>query len=126
VPHKKCGAIDTINRLQKFVSHHPPLAFPSLDDLLDSFLESKSLYGTGIDCRFTAFFAPNNTSIPPKVIEELDKAAVELVWVSGKREDADRKLGFRISQEIQVRIPPLSVPHSSSDLRFFLPLRLCS
>jgi hypothetical protein len=36
-------------------------------------------------------------------IGDLDKAAVELVWVSGKREDADRKLGHRVHQEMQVR-----------------------
>ena len=37
-----------------------------------------------------------------KTIEELDKGGVELVWVAAKREDADRKLGLRISQEMHV------------------------
>ena len=36
------------------------------------------------------------------VVKELDQAAVEMVWVSDKREDADRKLGVRIMQEMQV------------------------
>ena len=55
------------------------LFYSSFSFSCSSFLQSKSLFGTGIDCRITAFFAPNNSSIPPKVIEELDKAAVELV-----------------------------------------------
>ena len=37
-----------------------------------------------------------------KTIEELDKGGVELVWVAAKREDADRKLGLKISQEMHV------------------------
>lgn len=38
-------------------------------------------------------------------MSELDRAAVEMVWVAGKREDADRKLAHRVTQEMAV-LPP--------------------
>mmetsp|Transcript_30855 Transcript_30855/g.57548 ORF Transcript_30855/g.57548 Transcript_30855/m.57548 type:complete len:561 (-) Transcript_30855:139-1821(-) len=85
---KKLGGLATIERLQRF-------------------LQGKGLFGRGIDCRITAFFNPAHKSnnISKKVVNELDKAAVEIVWVSDKREDADRKLGHRIAQELQVLSP---------------------
>lgn len=85
VSGKNGGALETISKLQKFVLSmnwlllSPVYSFYLLTLLLNSFLQSKCLFGTGIDCRITAFFAPNNSTIPSKVIEELDKAAVELV-----------------------------------------------
>jgi hypothetical protein len=66
------------------------------------FLAKKGLLGTGIDTRITGFFSPEHKTMSSKTVEELDKAGVELVWVSSKREDADRKIGYRISQETQV------------------------
>jgi hypothetical protein len=46
-----------------------------------SFLQAKGLFGSGIDCRVTAFFNPAHKSntISKKVVNELDKAAVEIV-----------------------------------------------
>lgn len=46
-----------------------------------SFLEAKGLFGRGIDCRITAFFNPARKAqaISKKVVDELDKAAVEIV-----------------------------------------------
>lgn len=52
--------------------------------------------------RVTAFFNPSNGAVSKHTVNDLDKAAVELVWVSSKREDADRKLGMRINQDMQV------------------------
>lgn len=43
------------------------------------FLKQHGLYGSGIDCRITAFFSPLNGKISEKVLNDLDKAAVELV-----------------------------------------------
>ena len=65
------------------------------------FLKDKGFAG-GSDIRVTAFFNPENCTVSHKTIEELDKGGVDLVWVAAKREDADRKLGLRISQEMYV------------------------
>ena len=72
---------------------------------LRKFLKEKGLVASGVDTRITAFFNPNGGCVSQKVVGELDMSGVELVWVSQKREDADRKLGLRISQEIQVLSP---------------------
>jgi len=72
---------------------------------LNNFLRSVGLGGVGTDTRITAFFAQGR--VAKAVVQALDKAAVELVWVSTKREDADRKLGTRIMQEMSV-LPPQS------------------
>ena len=67
------------------------------------FLKDKGFAG-GADIRVTAFSILRTVHHPVsyKTIEELDKAGVELVWAAAKREDADRKLGLRISQEMHV------------------------
>lgn len=70
-----------------------------------SFLRKQRLAGDGVDCRITAFFNPAGRAVGKAAVQELDKAAVEMVWVSGKREDADRKLGNRLLQETQVLLP---------------------
>ena len=72
---------------------------------LRNFLKSKSWVSPGVDTRITAFFNPSGHAVSQKTIGELDKSGVELVWVSQKREDADRKLGLRIAQEIRVLTP---------------------
>ena len=88
---------------------------------LTSFLKSRGLFGSGIDCRITAFFTMGKVS--KGVIVDLDRAAVELVWVATKREDADRKLGTRIAQEMAV-LPSESttvvVISSDQDFRTYL------
>ena len=88
---------------------------------LQGFLRSLSLVGPGIDARTTAFFGMGK--INKSVIAELDKAAVELVWVSAKREDADRKLGTRIMQEMAV-LPPaqttIVIISSDQDFRSYV------
>ena len=68
--------------------------------ILNDFMSAMNLLGKGIDNRITAFFNPQKMS--DKVLKDLDNAAVELVWVSVKREDADRKLVHRITQEMSV------------------------
>eukprot|EP01032_Pedospumella_encystans_P008315 gene8315-9887_t len=75
---------------------------------LQDFLKKQDLMGPGVDTRITAFFNPFNRHISKKVIEELNKASVELVCASSKREDADRKLGIRINQEMQLLNPALT------------------
>ena len=72
---------------------------------LRNFLKLKGWVAPGLDTRITAFFNPSGHAVSQKTIGELDKSGVELVWVSQKREDADRKLGLRISQEVQVLNP---------------------
>lgn len=69
---------------------------------LHEFLHEKGLYAQGVDFRISAFFNPETSCVSSQTVTELDKAGVELVWVSPKREDADRKIGHRISQEVQV------------------------
>jgi len=75
---------------------------------LQDFLKRNNMMGAGIDTRITAFLNPFNKNISKKVIEELNKASVELVCASSKREDADRKLGIRINQEMQLLNPALT------------------
>lgn len=72
---------------------------------LTNYLKLKGVTGEGIDTRISAFLNPFNKSIPKKVIEELNKASVELICASAKREDSDRKLGIRINQEMQLLNP---------------------
>lgn len=88
---------------------------------LQGFLRSLHLVGPGIDARTTAFFGMGK--INKSVIAELDKAAVELVWVSAKREDADRKLGTRIMQEMAVLQPSqttIVIISSDQDFRSYV------
>lgn len=75
---------------------------------LQDFLKRNNIMGAGVDTRITAFLNPFNKNISKKVIEELNKASVELVCASSKREDADRKLGIRINQEMQLLNPALT------------------
>lgn len=70
-----------------------------------AWLEGRGLAGPGVDARFTAFHCPRKRTISDQAARQLDRAAVEQVLVSDKREDADRKLGIRINQEMQV-LPP--------------------
>eukprot|EP00605_Chrysophyceae_sp_TOSAG23-4_P002780 GSChrysophyteH1.ASY1.ANO1.3064.1 assembled CDS len=70
---------------------------------ITAFLRAHSLYGSGIDSRTTVFFNPSRIS--DQLVRELDSASVELVWISPKQEDADRKLVKRISQEMAVLTP---------------------
>jgi hypothetical protein len=79
----------------------------TVDDL-NVFLRQKGLFGNGIDTRITAFYNTNKSGLKKTIVEELDKASVEMVYVSSKREDADRKLGHRISQEISVLKPSMT------------------
>ena len=72
-------------------------------DKIFSFLRTHNLSGSGIDCRTTIFFNP--AKLPDQVVRDLDSAGVELVWISPKQEDADRKLVRRISQEMAVLRP---------------------
>lgn len=95
------GGIQTVLALQKFLKH-------------------EDLMGNGIDTRISAFFNPYNKSLSKKIIEELNKASVELICASTKREDADRKLGMRINQEMQILIPELTtfvIVSSDQDFR---------
>jgi hypothetical protein len=81
---KSLGGLETVRRMQDF-------------------LQTRGLHSPGIDFRIAAFFNPSLA--PPRVVRELDKASVEMVWVSSKREDADRKIKTRISQEMMVLRP---------------------
>lgn len=69
---------------------------------LRSFLQSLELFGSGINTRITAFFNPKKSKLSSKLIKELDAVGIELVWVSEKREDADRKLVHRLQQETDI------------------------
>ena len=132
---KNHRALTLIANLQKFLADQTPI-----------------LFGPGIDVRITAFFNPSSNRVPSHVVDELDRAAVELVWVSKKREDADRKIGgdvvctltcdvlyttngflflvvnpgIRIHQEMQVLKPPERVSFmlisSDNDFRHHIQL----
>jgi len=78
---KKIGGVETVKRIKDFLKSH-------------------GLSGIGIDSRIAVFFNPSKIS--KQLIKELDAASVELVWISNKVEDADRKLVARISQEMAV------------------------
>lgn len=131
---KNHKALTLIANLQKFLADQTPI-----------------LFGPGIDVRITAFFNPSSNRVPSHVVDDLDRAAVELVWVSKKREDADRKIGgdvvctltcdvlyttngflllinpgIRIHQEMQVLKPPERVSFmlisSDNDFRHHIQL----
>jgi hypothetical protein len=60
---KQIGGLNTVSKLQ-------------------SFLATLDLYGKGIDMRITAFFNPRNSStMSAGVVNELDHAGVEMIWV---------------------------------------------
>ena len=46
---------------------------------LQTFLSGLGLYGSGVDCRITAFFSPANSRVSQKTAQLLDKAGVEMV-----------------------------------------------
>ena len=80
--------------------HHSTVKTVSM---LHTFLKNKNAWGVGIDGRITCFVGLND--LPPAVSSDLDKANIELVQVTPKKEDADRKLKQRITNETQVLSP---------------------
>eukprot|EP01041_Mallomonas_annulata_P010087 gene10087-21022_t len=112
-PHTSTTAATVVNNVRVLwdienvgVSHH--LGGLETVRRLMAFLRGLGLSGEGVDCRISAFFNPAGVAVRKAVVADLDRAAVEMVWVSGKREDADRKLGNRILQEMQVLVPSLA------------------
>ena len=65
---------------------------------LERWLETRGLWGAGIDSSITAFFNPD--SVGERVRKALDRAGVEQVLASSKREDADRKLNARLERDL--------------------------
>ena len=57
------------------------------------------LWGTGIDGCVTVFFCRGKSTVSAELERQLDKAAVEQVLVSDKREDADRKIVARLERD---------------------------
>lgn len=89
-------------------------------DKLHKFLEIEGLYGINVDTRITVFYNPDKSNVSKKVIKDLDKFNVEIVWISKKREDADRKIGQRIIQDMNVLSPSNSsfvIISSDADFR---------
>jgi cold shock CspA family protein len=109
LPSSSAGATKTSRILWDLENLPVPNSLNGMETVvkLHSFLKSQNLMGPGIDTRITAFLNPFNRSISKTVIEELNKASVELVFSSAKREDSDRKLGMRINQEMLL-LPPAS------------------
>ena len=69
---KGLGPLDAVARLKAFLGGlSPPLS------------------GAGIDCRVSAFFNPRRAR--QEFTADLDRASVEIIWVSEKREDAGGK-----------------------------------
>jgi hypothetical protein len=71
------------------------------------------------DVNVTVFYSPEKRTLSAKDTKSLDRASVEQIFVTSKREDADRKLITRISREMVV-LPPESTKFVviSSDLDF--------
>ena len=92
---KRIGGMETVTRL---IRH----------------LTKENLAGPGIDCRITAFFNPQKNTLSENCMAQLDAAGVELLWISPKREEADRRLVNRIQQEIQVLKKPNLESHASN------------
>ena len=65
---------------------------------LERWLETRGLWGAGIDSSITAFFEPDSVGRPLR--KALDRAGVEQVIASSKREDADRKLNARLERDL--------------------------
>eukprot|EP00900_Chrysochromulina_parva_P025345 jgi/Chrpa1/7444/Chrysochromulina_OHIO_Genome00000277-RA len=65
---------------------------------LERWLEARGLWGAGIDSSITAFFEPDSVGRPLR--KALDRAGVEQVLASSKREDADRKLNARLERDL--------------------------
>ena len=79
------------------------------------------------DTNVTVFYSPEKKTLSPKDIKGLDRASVEQIFVSTKREDADRKLITRISREMNV-LPKASSKFViiSSDMDFVPHMQLLS
>jgi hypothetical protein len=60
---------------------------------LERWLETRGLWGAGVVGLITAFFNPD--SVKTRMRDALNRANVEQVLASSKREDADRKLNAR-------------------------------
>ena len=58
--------------------------------------------GAQVDTLMTCFHCPEKRTLPRRVIRDLDRASIEQVLVSSKREDADRKIVSRIQREMGV------------------------
>lgn len=83
------------------------------------FLTTIGLYKSGVNLHITAFGNIANRTLI-KTLADLDKAGVEIVWCSRKREDADRKLVKRFHQyleELPVALLSLVVISSDQDFR---------
>ena len=67
---------------------------------LERWLETRGLWGAGVVGLITAFFNPD--SVGTKMRDALNRANVEQVLASAKREDADRKLNARLWRDLEL------------------------
>ena len=67
---------------------------------LERWLETRGLWGAGVRGLITAFFNPD--SVGTKIRDALNRANVEQVLASSKREDADRKLNARLERDLEL------------------------
>ncbi|KAL1503353.1 hypothetical protein AB1Y20_011405 [Prymnesium parvum] len=65
---------------------------------IESWLSRLGYWGAGVDGLISAFFNPDHTSRALRTA--LDRAGVEQVLASSKREDADRKIVARLQREL--------------------------
>jgi hypothetical protein len=65
---------------------------------LERWLETRGLWGAGVVGLITAFFNPD--SVGTRMRDALNRANVEQVLASSKREDADRKLNARLERDL--------------------------
>jgi hypothetical protein len=77
------------------------------------------MYGKGVNFHISAFRNISKKTLL-RTVEELDKAGIEIIWCSTKREDADRKLAKRFLhyiEELPCRRTTLIVISSDQDFR---------
>ena len=75
----------------------------SVVSAITSYCEEKlCASGAQIDTLTTCFHCPQKRTLSRQKIRDLDRASVEQVLVSDKREDADRKIVSRINREMGV------------------------
>jgi cold shock CspA family protein len=67
---------------------------------LEDWLGSRGWWGRGVDGMIAAFFDPD--AVASRVRKALDRAGVEQILASSKREDADRKLVSRLERELSL------------------------
>ena len=77
-------------------------------EAITAFLNERGVINASTDFNLTLFRCPSKRTISKQDEKELDRAAVEQIICSDKREDADRKLVTKLNREMSVLPPSLT------------------